>query len=105
MNLLPVLYDPFLPQLYSQIESLKKKEEEIKYEYYILKRKFSYPTLSIMGKMMIEVDAGEVFTRIIDDPTNFSNGFTILKEELLKSLPNWFDPANKIDKQNGRLQQ
>lgn len=63
--------------------------------YYILNTQTSYETQSVMGPITIVVEKGELFQPILDDPTNFTNGFTILKEEFLQRSP-LFDKAYKL---------
>ena len=60
---------------------------------FILKVRLVYKTMSILGPHTIEIALGEVFHRFVDDPTNFSNGFTILSEQILTNNPKIFEPV------------
>jgi hypothetical protein len=53
---------------------------------------FDYKTVSILGPHTIQVSAGEVLHRIVDEPINFSNGITIIPEHILESNPHLFEP-------------
>lgn len=85
-----VLYQP--PQFFYPIE-VKVEVVIQKCDNYIVEQTFRYNTMGPLGLQTIEVVKGDVLQRIIDEPHNFSNGFTILSEKLILENPNLFTQA------------